>query len=72
MYPISGVNHNGKGYLKKRMYPVVKLSHVTVQQKLAEHCKSAIIKKRILCIEGMKDSNSVWKRVCKQQFGWKG
>ena len=31
--------------VKKRMYVDVRLGHFAVQQKLTEHCKSAVIKK---------------------------
>ena len=36
------INHNGKEY-KKRMYICVKLSHLAVQQKLTQRCKSTIL-----------------------------
>ena len=37
-----GINHNGKEYLK-RMSIRVKLSHVFVQQRSAQHCKPTIL-----------------------------
>ena len=37
-----GINHNGKEY-KKRLHMYIKLNHFGVQQKLTQHCKSAIL-----------------------------
>ena len=39
-YPM--INHNGKEYEKKE-YIYVQLNHFAVQQKLTQHCKSAIL-----------------------------
>ena len=38
----SGINHNGKKYLK-REYIRVKLHHFAVQQRFTKHCKSPIL-----------------------------
>ena len=43
----SMINHNGKEYFLKRMcvyiYMYMYLNHFAVQQKLTQHCKSAIL-----------------------------
>ena len=43
-YPM--INHKGKEYFKKEciyIYVYIKLNHFAVQQKLTQHCKSAIL-----------------------------
>ena len=38
-----GIDHDGKEYFLKKECIYIKLSHFVVQQKLAQHCKSAVL-----------------------------
>ena len=43
-YPV--IKPQGKGYFKKKYIYIYKLKHFAVQQKLTQHCKSTIPKKK--------------------------
>ena len=54
--PSLGVEHVERWYEKKNVY-ICRLGHYAVQQKLTQHCKSTILKKRK---KGRKKKETEW------------